>query len=175
MSRTIRSSRTKTAMLVSAGTVAALLSVVPSTAAVADTLPASTASTTELPGSSALVMSFDDDDDRRGERGERGEQGEQGPPGPQGPEGELDTYVVTGPATSPDALVGTEVTSTALCLGNDVAIGGGYDTTDLLSIDVEDSAPVFVGTGPATGWRATASVLALGGSITAYAVCHDVE
>ncbi|MEU4127850.1 hypothetical protein [Streptomyces wuyuanensis] len=174
MSRTIRSSRTKTAMLVSAGTVAALLSVVPSTAAVADTLPASTASTTELPGSSALVMSFDDDD-RRGERGERGEPGEQGPPGPQGPEGELDTYVVTGPATSPDALVGTEVTSTALCLGNDVAIGGGYDTTDLLSIDVEDSAPVFVGTGPATGWRATASVLALGGSITAYAVCHDVE
>ncbi|MFJ6947889.1 hypothetical protein ACISU4_25125 [Streptomyces wuyuanensis] len=172
MSRTIRSSRTKTAMLVSAGTVAALLSVVPSTAAVADTLPASTASTTELPGSGALVMSFDDD--RRGERGERGERGPQGPQGPQGPEGELDTYVVTGPAATSD-VIGTDVTSTALCLGNDIAIGGGYDTTDLLSIDVEDSAPVFVGTGPATGWRATASVLALGGSVTAYAVCHDVE
>ncbi|MEU6702165.1 hypothetical protein [Streptomyces wuyuanensis] len=173
MSRTIRSSRTKTAMLVSAGTVAALLSVVPSTAAVADTLPASTASTTELPGSSALVMSFDDDD-RRGERGERGERGPQGPPGPQGPEGELDTYVVTGPVATSE-VIGTEVTSTALCLGNDIATGGGYDTTDLLSIDVEDDAPVFVGTGPATGWRATATVLALEGSITAYAVCHDVE
>ncbi|MFJ2474238.1 hypothetical protein ACIOWI_14760 [Streptomyces sp. NPDC087659] len=171
MSRTIRSSRTKTAMLVSAGTVAALLSVVPSTAAAADTLPASTA---ELPGSSALVMSFDDDDDRRGERGERGERGPQGPPGPQGPEGELDTYVVTGPVATSD-VIGTDVTSTALCLGNDIAIGGGYDTTDLLSIDVEDSVPVFVGTGPATGWRATASVLALGGSVTAFAVCHDVE
>ncbi|MER7819521.1 hypothetical protein [Streptomyces sp. NPDC096153] len=154
-------------MLVSAGTVAALLSVVPSTAAAADTLPASTA---ELPGSSALVMSFDDDD-RRGERGERGEQG---PPGPQGPEGELDTYVVTGLAATSE-VIGTDVTSTALCLGNDIAIGGGYDTTDLAAIEVEDSAPVFAGTGPATGWRATASVVALGGSVTAYAVCHDVE
>ncbi|MFD4588025.1 hypothetical protein ACFWOY_33470 [Streptomyces sp. NPDC058423] len=170
MSRTIRSSRTKTAMLVSAGTVAALLSVVPSTAAAADTLPASTAG---LPGSSALVMSFDDDD-RRGERGERGERGPQGPPGPQGPEGELDTYVVTGLVATSD-VIGTDVTSTALCLGNDIAIGGGYDTSDLDAIEVEDSVPVFVGTGPATGWRAVAEIVAAGGSITAYAVCHDVE
>lgn len=172
MSRTIRSSRTKTAMLVSAGTVAALLSVVPSTAAVADTLPSG--QSVAMPGSGALVMSFDDD--RRGERGERGErgpQGEQGPPGPAGPEGELDTYVVTG-LVATDA-VGLDVTSTALCLGNDVAIGGGYDSNDPVAIDVEDSAPVFVGTGPATGWRATAAVVAAGGSITAFAVCHDVE
>ncbi|MCZ7459065.1 hypothetical protein [Streptomyces sp. WMMC940] len=173
MSRTIRSSRTKTATLVSAGAVAALLSVVPSTAAVADTLPSG--QSVALPGSGALVMSFDDD--RRGERGERGErgpQGPQGPPGPAGPEGELDTYVVTGLVATSD-IVGTDVESTALCLGNDIAIGGGFDTSDLTSIEVEDSAPVFVGTGPATGWRASAEVVVAGGTITAFAVCHDVE
>ncbi|MDI9888524.1 hypothetical protein QMZ92_30185 [Streptomyces sp. HNM0645] len=135
----------------------------------ADTLPSG--QSVALPGSGALVMSFDDA--RRGERGERGPQGPQGPPGPAGPEGELDTYVVTG-LVATDA-VGLDVTSTALCLGNDIAIGGVCDSSDPVAINVEDGAQVFVGTGHATGWRATASVVAVGGSITAYAVCHDVE
>ncbi|MFG3309507.1 hypothetical protein [Streptomyces wuyuanensis] len=93
---------------------------------------------------------------RAGERGERGERDPQGSPGQ---EGELDTYVVTGPAAT-GGEVGTDVTSTALCLGNDIAVVGNHDTTDLTAIEVEDSAPVFVGTGPATGWRVTASIVA---------------
>lgn len=154
----------KTATLLGAGAAAALLSIVPTTAAAADALPTGT------PGVVRAALGGGGDDGP----GPQGPQGPQGPEGPQGPQGELDTYVVTGPVGT-SGIVGTEVTSTALCLGNDVAVGGGFDTSGLAAIEVQESAPVFTGTGPATGWRATATVLIANGEITAYAVCHDVE
>jgi hypothetical protein len=76
----------------------------------------------------------------------------------------LDTYVVTGaPGT----------TSTALCTGNDVATGGGYQGS-ITGVTVDRDGPVFTGTGPATGWQVVQAVGAIG-EVTAFAICHDVE
>ncbi|MET8517120.1 collagen-like protein, partial [Streptomyces sp. NPDC005077] len=106
-----------------------------------------------------------------GTNGTNGVDGATGPQGPTGPTGTttLDTYVVTGPTGT-----GLLATSTASCLGNDVAVGGGYNT-DSASVNVTENAPVFVGTGPATGWTTTATLAAPGDSLTAFAICNNVN
>ncbi|MEV6393696.1 hypothetical protein AB0M39_02760 [Streptomyces sp. NPDC051907] len=84
----------------------------------------------------------------------------------------LDTYVAQD---SEDFVLGVGVTATALCTGNDVATGGGFQSsTGLLTVNVTDSQPVFTGTGPATGWQASATAT-VAGTFTAFAICHDVE
>ncbi|MGW3733961.1 hypothetical protein ACWD7L_13030, partial [Streptomyces sp. NPDC005148] len=100
-----------------------------------------------------------------------GVDGVDGVDGATGPTGAttLDSYVQTGNTAN-----GILATSTASCLGNDVAIGGGYSTNSV-TVNVTQNAPVFVGTGPATGWTTTAT-LALGtDTLTTYVICHDVE
>ncbi|MET8400938.1 collagen-like protein, partial [Streptomyces sp900116325] len=94
--------------------------------------------------------------------------GVDGATGPTGPTS-LDSYVQTG-----NVATGLNATSTASCLGNDVALGGGYSTAPGVTVNVTQNAPVFVGTGPATGWTTTAT-LAVGETLTSYVICHDVE
>ncbi|MFE9864378.1 collagen-like protein, partial [Streptomyces sp. NPDC005506] len=106
-----------------------------------------------------------------GPTGADGVDGVDGVDGATGPTGAttLDSYVQTGNTAN-----GILATSTASCLGNDVAVGGGYSTNSV-TVNVTQNAPVFVGTGPATGWTTTAT-LALGtDTLTTYVICHDVE
>ncbi|MFF7903594.1 hypothetical protein ACFZCV_33285 [Streptomyces sp. NPDC007920] len=56
-------------------------------------------------------------------------------------------------------------TSTAVCPTGE-AIGGGYQAAG--GSAASQSAPVFTGSGPATGWQATSSD---GTVLTAYAIC----
>ncbi|MBW8703665.1 hypothetical protein MBT84_29135 [Streptomyces sp. MBT84] len=67
--------------------------------------------------------------------------------------------------------------STAQCLDDDSATGGGYIATGVLAplnVTANNPVPVGVGTqsGPATGWQTTASATVLGGGFQAYVICH---
>ncbi|MBC2906896.1 collagen-like protein [Streptomyces sp. PSKA01] len=94
-----------------------------------------------------------------GAQGTQGDPGAQGPQGPQGAQGEaaLDVYTVVGAQ-------GTQ--STALCLGNDVATGGGFTG---VAGGIFQNAPVpgTQGSVP-VGWQVS------GVQATAFAICHDV-
>lgn len=82
--KTIRSSRIKTATLVSAGTLALVLNVVPSTVAIADAIHrSSTEHSMGLPGPNG-VTSADRDNDHDGHDGHDGRDGRDGDRGPQG-------------------------------------------------------------------------------------------
>ncbi|MFC8262136.1 collagen-like protein, partial [Streptomyces sp. NPDC057291] len=125
-----------------------------------------------------------------GPQGDTGDTGLQGDTGPQGDTGDTGLQGLQGPqgATGATGATGTTTlnsyvqpgnvavdplapTSTADCLGNDVAIGGGYTTTGA-AVNVTANAPVFVGD-EASGWTATAT-LGVGQTLTAYAICHVV-
>ncbi|MFI2372847.1 hypothetical protein [Streptomyces sp. NPDC018833] len=101
----------------------------------------------------------------QGPQGDLGPQGFQGDAGAQGPQGfqgstELETYVVTGAQGAQ---------STADCIGDDVATGGGYQGT-VTGITVDQDAPIFAGDGPATGWQVSTPTPL--GEVTAFAICH---
>ncbi|MFE9124936.1 hypothetical protein ACFYOF_05865 [Streptomyces sp. NPDC007148] len=112
-----------------------------------------------------------------GTQGPQGTAGTQGTPGTQGPQGDpggaiLNTYVIKG-----NNAVGLGVQSTAQCLDDDSATGGGYMATGVLAplnVTANNPVPVGVGTqsGPATGWQTTASATVLGGGFQAYVICH---
>ncbi|NWF29667.1 hypothetical protein HW130_26000 [Streptomyces sp. PKU-EA00015] len=103
-----------------------------------------------------------------GAQGVQGAQGADGADGAQGVAGAatLDAYTVVGAP-------GTQ--STALCLGNDVATGGGFQGS-ISGIIVDQNAPVPGTQGSvATGWQVTQAVEApIGAQVTAFAICHDV-
>ncbi|WP_052189728.1 hypothetical protein [Streptomyces sp. NRRL S-1824] len=63
------------------------------------------------------------------------------------------------------------VESTALCSPGDVAVGGGYNS-NAITINVTQNAPVFTGSGPATGWQTSATVGLITDSLTSFAICH---
>ncbi|MEU6709639.1 hypothetical protein [Streptomyces wuyuanensis] len=104
----------------------------------------------------------------------------------------LDAYIVEGETETVDegTIIGlTNLTSSAGCQGNDVATGGGYNTTGSLlgllpitgTLNVTQSSPTPLTDGALpTGWQADAElslVAPLGseGTFTAYVICHDVE
>ncbi|WP_289735468.1 hypothetical protein [Streptomyces macrolidinus] len=175
--RTIRSSRVRSATLVSAGAVAVALNVVPSTTAVADAIHRSGAdSAVALPGPKGAVSlpvggggDHDKDHGRKGKQGPQGPQGTTGPQGPQGlqgvqgPQGApgfATVYTVVGPAGSQ---------SIANCNPGDVAVGGGYRETSSLPVSIKASRPLPGTQGSSTtGWQAVATP---GAHIVAYAVC----
>ncbi len=86
----------------------------------------------------------------QGPQGPAGPQGEQGPQGPQGPQGEQGP---AGPAGSVDAFYTVEVDftgssgATAHCATDDVAVGGGWSTTDTGNFNVVGSYPTSSGDG----------------------------
>jgi hypothetical protein len=104
----------------------------------------------------------------QGAQGFQGDTGAQGPQGFQGAQGgvALDTYTVVGAQGAQ---------STALCLGNDVATGGGFQGS-ISGIIVDQNAPVPGTDGSvATGWQVTQAVaVPVGAQVTAFAICHDV-
>ncbi|MEV5986847.1 hypothetical protein AB0L85_17775 [Streptomyces sp. NPDC052051] len=185
--RTIRSSRVRSATLVSAGAVAVALNVVPSTTAVADAIHRSGAdSAVALPGPKGAVSlpggggGHDKDHGHKGNQGPQGAQGPQGPQGvqgslgPQGPQGLqgvqgsqgvqgaggiTNVYTVVGPQ-------GTQ--SVANCNPGDVAVGGGFREVAGFA-DILSSHPLPGTQGSSTtGWQAVSTP---GGVTVAYAVC----
>jgi len=84
----------------------------------------------------------------QGDQGAQGPQGDQGPAGPQGEQGPA------GPAGGVDSVYTVEAAftsapgGTAMCLDGDVALGGGWQTTDTGNFNVTGSYP----TGDGEGW-----------------------
>ncbi|MFF3907690.1 hypothetical protein ACFYZJ_17180 [Streptomyces sp. NPDC001848] len=164
--RTIRSSRVRSATMVSAGALAVALNVAPSTMAIADAIHRSGGDgAAALPGPNGAVSAgLGGDRGSRGEKGEKGERGHQGAQGPQGPPGaqaRIETYVVTG-------AVVTNGTSTATCATGDEVTGGGFVLFGTPA-SIGSSVPFIIGEN-LEGWQASTGLTGTG-AVQAYAVC----